>query len=231
MAEKEPMGGPAGDAFDPEFDPDFDAEFADIEAVLRSLSPDDLEPIEPPPHVWQGIEAAVAAERVSPPVDLMEYRRRRMQRLTAVAATLIVVVGLGAYLFGRGGENDGQVIAAATLEFDEANFDPLGAKALATVSLVDDEGAYRLAFDQADLPQNLRESADLELWLIEPDADGQPQNLRSLGLIDADDLDEIAIPADVDPAKFRVVDISVEPRDGDAAHSGRSILRGPLETL
>ena len=95
----------------------------------------------------------------------------------------------------------------------------------------DDGGKYRLAFDQADLPENLSESADLELWLIEPDADGQPRELRSLGLINATDLDAVAIPADVDPTRFRVVDISIEPRDGDTAHSGRSILRGPLETL
>ncbi len=227
MAEKEPLGGPAGDAFDDEFDD----EFGEIEALLRSLSPDDLETVEPPPHIWQGIEAAMVNERTIPPVDLLEYRRRRMRRLTAVAATLVVVVGFGAFLFSRVGEPDGQIVAAATLQFDEANFDPLGAGAAATVSLVDDEGSYRLAFDQADLPQKLSESADLELWLIEPDADGQPQNLRSLGLINADDLGAVVIPADVDPAKFRVVDISVEPRDGDAAHSGRSILRGPLETL
>lgn len=231
MAEKEPMGGPAGDEFGPGLDPEFGVEFADIEAVLRSLSPVDLESVEPPSHVWQGIEVALADERVIEPVDLGTYRRRRMQWLTAIAATLAVVVGFGAFLFSRDDEPDPQVVAAATLEFDEANFDPLGAEALATVSLIDDGGKYRLAFDQADLPENLSESADLELWLIEPDADGQPRELRSLGLINATDLDAVAIPADVDPTRFRVVDISIEPRDGDTAHSGRSILRGPLETL
>jgi hypothetical protein len=37
-----------------------------------------------------------------------------------------------------------------------------------------------------------------------------------------------AVPADLDPDTYSVVDISIEPRDGDDAHSGRSILRGQL---
>lgn len=230
MAEKEQMGG----ASEGEFEDGYGEDLAEIEAILRSLSTEDVAPVEPPSHVWQGIEAAMADERVpSPadlPVDLASYRRRRTQGLLAAAAA-VVVVGLGAFLFSRAGGSNGEVVAAATLEFDEASFDPLGADALASVSLVDEGGSYRLAFDAADLPTELSESADLEIWLIEPDADGQPRDLRSLGLIDAADLDTVVIPADVDPTKFTVVDISIEPRDGDAAHSGRSILRGPLQTL
>ncbi len=226
MAEKEPMGGASGDAYDD----GVDDEFAEIEAILRSLSTEDVDTIEPPTHVWQSIEAALPVDRATQPADLMSYRRRRVQRLLAAAAMVAVAVGMGAFLFAQNGGSDGDVVAAATLEFDEASFDPLGADALATVSLVDDGGQYRLAFDSAELPAELSESADLEIWLIEPDAEGQVRDLRSLGLIDAADLRSVAIPADVDPTKFTVVDISVEPRDGDAAHSGRSILRGPLET-
>ena len=37
-----------------------------------------------------------------------------------------------------------------------------------------------------------------------------------------------AVPAELDPDVYSIVDISIEPRDGDAAHSGRSILRGTL---
>jgi hypothetical protein len=37
------------------------------------------------------------------------------------------------------------------------------------------------------------------------------------------------VPADLDPDTYTVVDISIEPRDGDEAHSGRSVLRGELQ--
>jgi len=32
----------------------------------------------------------------------------------------------------------------------------------------------------------------------------------------------------LDPDVYSIVDIGIEPRDGDVAHSGRSILRGTL---
>jgi len=37
------------------------------------------------------------------------------------------------------------------------------------------------------------------------------------------------IPDGLDPGSHYLVDISIEPRDGNAAHSGLPILRGPLE--
>jgi hypothetical protein len=36
------------------------------------------------------------------------------------------------------------------------------------------------------------------------------------------------VPAGVDVHRFRFVDVSDEPRDGDTAHSGDSIVRGAL---
>ena len=41
-------------------------------------------------------------------------------------------------------------------------------------------------------------------------------------------LGSLAVTAGYDPGDYSVVDISVEPRDGDAGHSGRSILGGSL---
>ena len=108
------------------------------------------------------------------------------------------------------------------------SFDELGSDAAARVSLIDDEGNLRVEIDESDLPSPSGESADLELWLIEPDADGNPAELVSLGLIDPDNPGDFEVPPTYDPDIFFVVDISVEPRDGNASHSGRSILRGPL---
>ncbi|MXV86058.1 MAG: anti-sigma factor [Acidimicrobiales bacterium] len=72
--------------------------------------------------------------------------------------------------------------------------------------------------------------ADLEAWLIQPDDHGNVADLVSLGLIDPADPGSLAVPLGYDPSLYSVVDISVEPRDGDPAHSGRSILRGVLRT-
>ncbi|MYG91790.1 MAG: anti-sigma factor, partial [Acidimicrobiia bacterium] len=70
--------------------------------------------------------------------------------------------------------------------------------------------------------------ADLEVWLIQPDDQGNVADLVSLGVVSPTDPESLDVPPTHDPAVFFVVDISVEPRDGDAGHSGRSILRGEL---
>ena len=71
--------------------------------------------------------------------------------------------------------------------------------------------------------------ADLEVWLIRPDDAGNVASLVSLGVIDPTDPGSLAVPAGYDPDAYFIVDISVEPRDGDISHSGRTILRGPLQ--
>ena len=62
----------------------------------------------------------------------------------------------------------------------------------------------------------------LELWLIDPTV----SRLVSLGPLRADGIYDV--PAGVDPAQFPIVDVSVEPVDGNPTHSGDSVLRGQL---
>jgi len=50
--------------------------------------------------------------------------------------------------------------------------------------------------------------------------------LVSLGPVRADGTYDL--PPGLDPAQFPVVDVSVEPLDGDPTHSGDSVLRGEL---
>ena len=70
-----------------------------------------------------------------------------------------------------------------------------------------------------------------EAWLIRPDVAGNVANLVSLGVIDPTDPGSLAVPAGYDPDAYFVVDISIEPSDGNAAHSGRTILRRPLHGI
>lgn len=202
--------------------------FESIEATLRSLDADDLDLVEPPADLWDAIAAEVGDEPTRSPsnVTSISSRRRFARPLLLVAAAAVVAVG-GVTVARWSDGSDSSVIARADLRFDAAAFDPLGAQSSASVSLVDNDG-LAVAIDQSDLPTDLAESADLEIWLIEPDADGNPVDLVSLGRVDPTDATPFEIPAGYDPATFSVVDISIEPRDGDAAHSGRSILRGML---
>ncbi|NAZ88574.1 anti-sigma factor, partial [Kineococcus indalonis] len=63
----------------------------------------------------------------------------------------------------------------------------------------------------------------LEVWLLDPDG-----GLLSLGTLTGERLD-VALPEAVDLSRFRVVDVSREPLDGDPGHSSDSVLRGELD--
>lgn len=200
---------------------------AEIEALLRSLDTDDLELTDPPPAVWAGIERSLdtTPDATAPVVSLTERRQRRFTGpMLAVAAAAAFLVA-GAVAISAWPDGSPQQVAAAELQYDPVNFDPLGEQASASVSLVESDDGLAIMLDDANLPADLTEAADLEIWLIEPDADGNVADLVSLGTIDGD---TFAVPDGYDPDRYSVVDISIEPRDGDDAHSGRSILRGAL---
>ena len=69
------------------------------------------------------------------------------------------------------------------------------------------------------------EDSSIEVWMIDPEVEG----MISLGYLSSDH-GEFVIPAGFDYAAYPIVDISVEPNDGNPAHSGVSITRGVLGT-
>jgi anti-sigma-K factor RskA len=218
-------------ADDPDTTSEYDPELAGIEAMLRELTVDDLEPVTPPPSVWAGIEARIGDDAPSAVVSLAERRVRRGRRgwvLAAAAAVVAVVAGAIVVVATRGG-TEGAVVASARLTWDPAAFDPLGRDASATADLVEHDGEYDIVLRDASLPTALGEPADLELWLIEVRDDGT-LDVQPVSLVDGAEPGTYRVPAGLDPFTHPVVDISVEPRDGDHDHSGRSILRGPLAT-
>ncbi|MDJ0769246.1 MAG: anti-sigma factor [Ilumatobacter sp.] len=201
-----------------------------VEALLNELDASDLELLDPPADVWAGIEAELGDEAVATPADiapvvsLAERRNRWMRPVLAVAAAAaIVVVGAAVVFTG----DDAEVLAAADLTYDAAAFDPLGEGASATAELVEGDDGFEIVLTDSSLPSDLAENADLELWLIEADADGNLVDVASVALVEG--AGSYAVPASIDVDTHRIVDISVEPRDGDDAHSGRSILRGTLD--
>lgn len=206
----------------------------EIEALLAELDATDLDPVAPPPEIWAGIEHLLADEpadeladaphaRSGAVVDLADRRARRLpgRWLGVAAAAVLVVVGAAVVLNRPDGD---AVVATAELAHD-AGFDPLGAEATATARLVERDGGYEIVLDDASFP-TVTEDADLELWLIEADERGEIVDVAPVALVDGPGT--YAVPAELDVATHRIVDISIEPRDDDRTHSGRSILRGAL---
>jgi anti-sigma-K factor RskA len=213
----------------------FQSEFASIADTLRDLDDVDLALIDPPADLWDRIAAAVddssdSGQTSVAPVTSLASRRRtsiaQRSMMLVAAAVVLVVAGTIAITSLRG--DDATIVARAELGF-ESGFDVAGTDASAQVSLREDGERFEIAFEQAALPNTADQDADLELWLIDTDDNGNIVDLVSLGVVDATD-HSFTVPSGYDPSAYDVVDISVEPHDGDDTHSGRSILRGQLST-
>lgn len=140
-------------------------------------------------------------------------RPRTWAGLSAAAAiVLLLVVAVPSLL--RGGEVGEQVGVAALDALDER---ASGAQA----ELVEIDGRLVLRLDGESLP----DSADgyYEVWLIDTEVAG----MVSLGPLDLERGQPV--PDGLDPSAFPIVDVSLEPLDGDPTHSGDSLLRGVLE--
>ena len=196
----------------------------EIESLLTELDVSDLDPVTPPPDIWAGIERQTADEPATV-IDMASRRglRRSAPLLLGVAAALVfVVVGVTVVMNRTADET---VLASAELTYDAEAFDPLGVDAAATARLVERDGGFEIVIDDASFPA-VDENADLELWLIETDDSGTIVDVAPVALVSG--AGSYAVPASLDVTTHRIVDISIEPRDGDEAHSGRSILRGTL---
>jgi len=157
----------------------------------------------------------------------LHSRRRNLRRVFMGVAAAVVAAFIGVVVLVSLSEDAEEVLATATLAYDPLSFDSLGATAAAGADLVSEDGRLTVALVDATLPSP-GAGADLEVWLIQPDEQGNVVDLISLGVVSPTDPESLEVPRSHDPAVYFVVDISVEPRDGDAGHSGRSILRGAL---
>lgn len=166
----------------------------------RSTEPERLEPV-----------AAAGGGGVVTPLR----PRRQVPWFLAAAAALVVVAGIVAVGLRGGDGSDESVIASSTL--DRLDLAPDGAQGSA--ELVDVDGQLSLRLDVDGLVQD---DGFLEVWVI----DTEVSQLVSLGPIRSDGLYDL--PAGIDPEAFPIVDVSVEPLDGDPTHSGQSVLRGQL---
>jgi hypothetical protein len=193
--------------------------------------------VPPPPGVWDAIAAATgvsaaprppgdavpAAEPAGvsrEPVDLSGRRAARRQparRWLAVAAALLVGAGVGggAVALTRGPDAGGSVVAETALA-------PLLGNPASGSATVRENGGTRVLEVALDAPR--LDDAYYEVWLMENDA----QLMVPVGVLHAGDT-ELPLPDGLDLAAYPVVDVSVEPLDGQPTHSGDSVARGKLQ--
>lgn len=150
-------------------------------------------------------------------------RRRRRTLIGVVAAGVGVVallVGIGVVTGVVPGASSGEtVIARATLDAL-----PGWSGADGTAELERDrDGRLTLVVDVTGDREASGDGTLREVWMMQSDLKG----LVSVGFLDGD-RGRFTVPADMDLAKYPVVDVSAERDDGDPAHSGDSIVRGDL---
>ncbi len=139
----------------------------------------------------------------------------------AAAAVLALVLATGAALIVRAADA-GEIVAQAALTNDGL---PVALDGSGTALLRQKGGDLYLDLDLPDLSAE-DQGAFYEVWMIDSNVEGMI-SLGGLGQPGGDTA-RIDLPDNIDQAAFPVVDISVEPLDGDPTHSGQSVLRGVL---
>jgi len=148
--------------------------------------------------------------------------RRRLLGVAALAASVGAIVG-GSVVWAtidRTAEQTRQstVIAQAVLEpLSPRVTEPGEAQVLETA----DGLAVRV--DARSLPAG---TGFHEVWLLDADA----TKLVALGALPSGSIGTFTVPPGVEVTDFPVVDISLEPYDGNPEHSHDSLLRGVLQT-
>lgn len=168
-----------------------------------------LRPIRPPPHVWQGIRARL---------NLSRRDQKRRGRPWAIAASLLLVVGLSAVLYWRSTEQ-GRLTAVAMISA------PTGAE-LWEVDVYRDRG--RLVMRTEQVPAHAADR-DFELWALP--AGGKPV---SLGVMPGAGTAELQL-SDIQKkalANSAQVAITVEQRGGSPSGqpTGSPVYVAPLRS-
>ena len=195
-----------------------DEELTELRSLVERARMDEVEWEPAPPELWNRIAVEVEAGSQRTITRLHDdeapamSRSRRWRRAGVAAIAGAAAVTIAVVVVVDDDEPDVQVLSAVDLE-------PVVGSGSGHAELlsVDDSLQLRLETEGLDTPDGY-----FEVWLIDPTV----TQLVSLGPLRADG--EYDVPPGVDAAAFPVVDVSVEPVDGDPAHSGESVLRGQL---
>jgi anti-sigma-K factor RskA len=189
----------------------------DVLAVPELAAPGASVP--PPPRVWEAVAAATGVPAgVDQRSNVVPLRRRRPLLLVAATLVLGAVLGAGAVAVVQQRNNDGgRTVEAVAL-------DPLKDRNTSGRASVVEENDGTLAL-QVNLNAPALENSYYEIWLIDKSVKG----MFPLGVV-RPGTQTVEVPPDLDLTKFPLVDVSVEPLDGNPAHSGDSVARGELKS-
>jgi anti-sigma-K factor RskA len=218
MNDREPMHPNLIDALEADAD-----DAAELDAIARRLGgAAPIEDVPPAPtdlaaRVRAALDAADDAEPAEDEpavvVDLNARRRSRWLPAVAVAAAAAVVaVVVGVTITDDGDDIERQEVELASLP----GFG--GSEGSATLEVEDGDRRLAVHLSGVEVPTG----SHLELWLLDPTV----TDLVPLGEITGDGPHEL--PPDVDLGHTPIVDVSLEPDDGDPSHSGVSVLRGEV---
>ncbi|GAA3454984.1 anti-sigma factor [Dactylosporangium matsuzakiense] len=102
---------------------------------------------------------------------------------------------------------------------------PAGVTGSACLRTVD--GQRRLHIHAQGMPAQT--DGDYEAWLLDATSlNGPGLRMEALGALTGGVDEDLPVPPGLDLGQYRIIDISAEPHDGNAAHSGHSLLRGSL---
>ncbi len=208
-----------------------------VVATARTVTPEDV-PQQPSPRVWDAIVAELGLDPTGTPggasaasaasdeataavIPLARARRRTMLFAAAAAVAGLVAGSAVTGLVVSGGDDDGPrgtVVASTRLAALPEHEGSGDAEVLGV-------GTGRIL--ELDVSGLSKGAGFYEVWLL---GDGG-KRLVALGVIDPAQgpTARFPLPADLDLSQYPIVDISLEPADGDPAHSGDSIVRGVLE--
>jgi len=196
-------------------------------ALAHDLEAEYFERVTPPPHVWDNIAAELgfgdtehggSAHRGAMPIASPSWFSPA--RLLSIAAATLLMVGVAVAVVTNAADDSAVTEVAAAMMTDEGL--PVATTATAdAVVLCEDDGCY-VEVTLSALPD--AGEANLELWVITSDIDAV-QSLGNITTIDG----RFDLPAGVSADDYPIVDISIEPNDGDETHSGQSVLRGTFD--
>jgi anti-sigma factor RsiW len=168
-------------------------------------------PVVPAPELPPMRPPAAGPDGGDLPPSLLRDRRRRSRWLLGAAAVLVaLLLGVGGYTAGRDRDaGRGQTVA-------------LGAPSGGATA----EAHMRGAGDDQIMTMTVRglprppAGAYYEVWLMDDAGTAFP-----VGVLAPDGQGVWSLPAEV-AARYRVIDVTLEPADGDPSRSSESVLRG-----
>ncbi|SEC42239.1 Anti-sigma-K factor rskA [Nocardioides exalbidus] len=193
-------------------------------AGVRSSAAESEALVAPPEGVRHRVLAEIAGSsaRVVPLVPPPSRRRALPAWVVGLAAAVALVAGLGLGRLTVGDpdpvpdrRDPATVVAAADLTALDSE------QSRGVAEVVRDADAVTLRVKARDLGQ---EEGFHEVWLINLDG----VRMVALGVLGDGEAGDFRVPGDLVDEGYRIVDISIEPDDGDPTHSGVSLARGEL---